>query len=182
MDDLRRAQIEKLVDHFEDRAITQKEIDEFCKNHSIEPVVVRGDLLDYREQVQLDRIVAKLFPKILLESTKLKYVPEFASEKVRKNIEKENDEVRINITKLIEDEGIKYRFVSHVTEELGGLVGNTISQAGTTAFNKAISVMLHLAEKHFGGEYTMKHAKEYAETEIAKSFKEKEEKKDESSE
>lgn len=175
----RREQIERLVKRFEGQAITQDAINEYCKVNGIDPVVPRGELLDYKEQVDHDKIVGGLFPKILAELQNLAYVPEFASEKVRKDIETKNDEVRVNITKLFEEEGIKYRYVSNLSEELGNMVGNAVTSAGTTAFNKALAVMLRIAQDKFGGEFTMKHARDYSEKIIKEDIAKRDAKKSE---
>ena len=173
MDDTRREQIEKLVERFEGTAITQDAINEFCNINKIEPPVTKGELSDYKKQVTQDKIVAKLFPEILAELTKLQYIPEFASRKVRKEMAQKNDEVRVNITKLFEENAIKYRFVSNLSEELGNLVGNTVSSAGTTAFNKALAVMIHITNEKFGGDFNMKHARDYSAEVITKAVDKK---------
>lgn len=176
MDEARRAEIRRIVDHFKGKPVTQKVIEEFCNRSKITPIT-EGELKDYIYQVEHDEKVSTLFPLILAELQKLKYKPEFASEADRKKIDEENDEVRVNITKLYEEYAIEYRLVNTVGEELGNFVGGKIALAGQTAFNKALDVMLHIAKEKFGGEFNMKHAAEYAKEVYEKAGKGGEKKK-----
>ncbi len=170
MDEARRAEIRRIVDHFRGKPVTQNVIDEFCKRSKITPITV-GELKDYIYQVEHDEKVSTMFPLIVAELQKLKYKPEFASEAERKKIDEENDEVRVNITKLYETNAIEYRLVNTLGEELGNFVGGKIALAGQTAFNKALDVMLHITKEKFGGEYNMKHAADYAEEVYKKAEK-----------
>ena len=143
MDEKRRGEVRKIVDHFKGKAITQNVIVEFCNRNKIEPITV-GELSDYKELCNLQ------------------YQPEFADQKIRKDIKEKNDEVRVNITKLMEEHAIPYRLVNSLGEELGNFVGGKIATAGQTAFNKALEVMLLLAKDKFGEEFNMKHVADYA--------------------
>jgi len=167
MDEKRRGEIRRIVDHFRGKAINQNVIEEFCNRNKIEPVTL-GDYKDFLYQVEHDEKVSVLFPLILAELQKLQYQPEFADQKVRKEIAEKNDEVRVNITKLMEEHAIPYRLVNVIGEELGNLVGGKIASAGTTAFNKALEVMLLMAKERFGDEFNMKHVAEYAKEKFAK--------------
>lgn len=161
MDEKRRAEVRKIVDHFKGKALTQNTIVEFCNRNKIEPITV-GELSDYTYQVEHDEKVGVMFPLILKELCNLQYQPEFADQKVRKDIKEKNDEVRVNITKLMEQHAIPYRLVNSLGEELGNFVGGKIATAGQTAFNKALEVMLLLAKDKFGEEFNMKHVADYA--------------------
>lgn len=161
MDEKRREEVRRIVDRFKGKAISQNVIEEFCNLHKIEPVTV-GELSDYIYQVEHDEKVGTLFPLILKELCNLRYQPEFADQKVRKEINERNDEVRVNITKLLEEHAIPYRLVNSLGEELGNFVGGKIASAGQTAFNKALEVMLLLAKDKFGEEFNMKHVADYA--------------------
>lgn len=161
MTEQRRAEVRMIVDNFRGQKVAQEVIDAYCQRLGFEALMV-SDLKDYTYQVESDEMVAVLFPKILVEVQKIAYIPEFADEKVRKQIRETNDEVRVNITKLMESHAIPYRIVSTLGAELGNIVGQSIEMAGTTAFNKALDVMLHIAREKFGGEFNMKHAADYA--------------------
>lgn len=162
MDEKRREEIGLIVKNFIGKAITNEAIAEYCKKIKIDPVTT-GDLKDYIAQVEHDNAVSKLYPDILAELQKLKYKPEFSSEKERKEIGEHNDEIRVNITKIFEKTGIRYTFVEPMGQELGQLVGGTIASAGTTAFNKATEVLLHIASKQFkDNKFTMAHVEKYA--------------------
>lgn len=171
MDEKRREEVARIVAHFRGKAVTQNALTEWCNRNKIEPIVA-GDLEDYTYQVEHDEKVEKLYPLILSEVQKLRYAPEFAPEKLRKEIKTGNDEVRVNITKLFEQHAISYRTVDTLGQELGREVGQTIASAGQTAFNKALEVLLLIARDKFGGEFNMKHAADYAEEHYAKKRKE----------
>lgn len=172
MDEKRRAEIRTIVDFFRGKAVTQDVLKAYCERMHFDPIVV-GDLQDYTAQVEHDETVGKLFPLILAELTHLQYNPEFADEAVRRDIVKRNDEVRVNITKLFEEHALEYKFVTSLSEELGNFVGGKIAMAGTTAFNKALEVLLHMAHERFGGNFTMKNAADYAKEFFEKQFDKK---------
>jgi len=174
MNEQRREEISKIIAHFRGKAINQNVLTEFCNLNKVEPIVI-GDYEDYLYQTEHDERVIKLYPLILAECQKLRYTPEFAPEKERKEIAKGNDEVRVNITKLFEDHAISYRTVDTLGQELGREIGQTIASAGQTAFNKALEVLLLIAKDKFGGEFNMLHAKQYAEERYAKKAIDKKE-------
>lgn len=161
MEESRRAEIRQIIDHFGGQTPPQKVLSDFCERMKFEPLVT-GDFDDYKYQVEHDTMVAKLFPQILSALQKITYIPEFVSEAERKKLREANDEVRVEITKLLEEHAVPYRLVSTLTTELGRMVGQTIEMAGTTAFNKSLEVLLHLANERFGGDFNMKHARDYA--------------------
>jgi hypothetical protein len=163
MEELRREQIGVLANHFKGQAVTQDAINEFCAKNKIEPTVMQGELLDFIAQVEHDEIISKLFPDILKELQNLKYTPEFATASERRAINKTNDEVRVNIAKLIEAHDLPYQFVSPTLEQLGGLAGQTITSAGTTIFNKIIDIMNRITEKELGGKVSAGKVAKYAE-------------------
>lgn len=175
MDEKRRQEIARLIERFYKNPISQDAINEFCQRNSIKEVVMVGELKDYIAQVEHDKRVIAILPKMLLEVQKLRYVPEFSMEKTRKEIIEQNDEVRINITKILEEHNVPYRFVQTMCSDLGSLVGGTISSAGKTAFNKALEVMMLVTARHFGeDEFHMGHAAKFAVDLFDKAEKEKE--------
>ena len=167
MSEQRREEISKIVAHFRGKAINQNVLLEFCNLNKIEPIVL-GDYQDFLYQIEHDEKVMSLYPLILAELQKLRYAPEFSTEKERKEIHKGNDDVRISITKLFEQNAIAYRTVDTLGQELGREIGQTVASAGTTAFNKALEVLLLIAKDKFGGEFNMKHAADFAEEHYAK--------------
>ena len=161
MEESRRAEIRQIIDHFGGQTPHQKVLDEYCQRMKFEQLVV-SDFDDYKYQVEHDTMVSKMFPQILGALQKISYIPEFASESERKKLREQNDNVRVEVTKLLEEHAVPYRLVSTLTNELGRMVGQTIEMAGTTAFNKSLEVLLHLAHQRFGGDFNMKHAADYA--------------------
>lgn len=161
MTEQRRAEIRKIVDNFRGKPLNQKTLTAYCERMHME-VLTMGDYTDFAVQVEHDNMVGKLFPQILAEVQKIQYIPEFASEKVRKELHDQNEEVEINITKLLEKHAVSYRLVSTLTDELAGIVGRTIESGGKRGFNKAMEVLMHLARTKFKGEMNMKHVADYA--------------------
>jgi hypothetical protein len=161
MNEKRRAEIKIIVDRFRGTAITQNAIDEFCNLNHVETVMA-GELSDWIAQVEYDEKIAFLFPLILKELQGIQYQNEFDTEVKRNAVKKLNDEVRVNIVKLLEEHAVEYRYVTKMTEELGGILNHVVTSAGTTAFNKSLEVLMYLARKEFGGEMTLKHARDFA--------------------
>lgn len=160
MEEQRREQIQQIVEHFKRKAPNATVLAEYCKRMKFENLVP-SDFKDYVAQVEHDEKMAKIFPEIMAALQKLVYVPEFAGAEYRKKLNKENDDIRVEIVKILENHGLEYKYAEPTTQELAQLVGGTISSAGKTASNKAAQVMLHLAYKKFGGELTMKHVADY---------------------
>lgn len=161
MEETRRGEIAQIVAHFRNKPVNQNAINEYCNLNKLTPIML-GEYKDYVYQIEHDEKVSVLYPLILKELQNLRYVPEFAPEKERKESLEGNNTVRINITKLFEEHAISYRTVDTLGQELGRMTGGTIESAGSTAFNKALEVLLHLANKEFGGEFNMKHVADYA--------------------
>lgn len=168
MDEQRRELIGRVVAHFRGKAVTQNVLQEYCNLNKIEPAILLGDYQDFLYQVEHDEKVLKLYPLILAELQKLRYAPEFSTEKERKEIREGNDEVRVNIVKLFEENAIAYRTVDTLGQELGRDIGQTVISAGQTAFNKALEVLLLIAREKFEGEFNMKHAADFAKEYIEK--------------
>ncbi len=160
MEETRRAEIREIVEHFGDQKPAQEVLSAYCERMKFEPVMT-GDLEDYTVQVKYDELVTRLYPLILAEIQKISYIPEFAGANKRKEIGQANDQVRVNIVKMIEESGVTYLLVDGITKGIAKEVGQIIESAGTTAFNKAMQVLLHLAHTKFGGDFTMKHAADY---------------------
>ena len=161
MNETRRAEIAQIVEHFRGKLVTNNVIVEYCNLNKIDPIT-HGEYKDYLYQVEHDEKILKLFPLILAEVQKLRYIPEFSDAQTRADIKEGNDKVRVAITMLFEEHAISYRTVETLGNELGRMLGGTVEQAGVTAFNKALEVLLHLAHKQFGEEFNMKHVADYA--------------------
>ena len=103
--------------------------------------------------------------------TELQYVPEFESVKVREGIIKRNAEIEIELSEIIESNALKYNLVSLTTDEIGRALQGAITSAGNRIFNKATSVMMAIAQEHFGGEFNVEHARKYYEDKEKKEDK-----------
>lgn len=157
-----RAEMAQIVEHFKGKPRTDDSIREYCNLNKLEYIPTAGELEDLEYQVEHDAKMVTLYKAILAELQNMEYMPELASGKERKRIAQTNENVRIEITKLFENAGVTFRMIDKVANELGGMTGKTIEQAGTTAFNKAMEVLHSIAKERFGGEFTMAHARDYA--------------------
>lgn len=160
MDSKRREEVRKCIDEFRNVAVTDDLLKAFCERHHFDLLTLQ-DFIDYKYQVEHDEKVQVLFPLILAAVQKIAYIPEFASDKDRKDALQANDEVRVSITKLLEEHAFPYHLVQTSTEELGNMIGRTVSSAGQTAFNRAIQVLNLLAKEKFGGAFNMKNVADY---------------------
>lgn len=192
MTEERRAEIRQIVDHFRSlapymggKAPTQEEIDAYCKqareelftthlkaglskdqaiakvSGKLEPFSP-GFYEDYLVQIEHDELIVKTFKEVLAEVQNLQYIPELAPAEVREAGRKNNEEVRIKVAQIFEENAIRYRLVDTLGKELASIIGQTIEMAGTSVFNKAIGVLLHIAKEKFEGEFNVKHARDYA--------------------
>lgn len=156
------AEMAQIVAHFKGKPRTQNAIIEFCNLNKLEYIPTMDDLQDLEFQVEHDEKMQSIFKQILAELQKMEYVPMLISKNEKKKLVEANDEVRVNITKLFENAGVSFKMIDKVANELGGMIARTVEQAGTTAFNKAMEVLMHIARKQFGGDYNMSHARDYA--------------------
>lgn len=165
-----------LVDHFRGKPYNDTVIVEFCNLNKLEYIPSADDLGDLIYQQEHDEKMVVLFKAILAELQNLAYIPELAGKKERKALVDANDEVRVRITKLFEDHGVAFKMVDKVANELGGMVGRIIESAGTTAFNKTMDVLMHIAREKFNAkELTLTHVRDYAVEVFEKHHAEKKE-------
>lgn len=162
MDELRRSQVAIVAKQFKGQAVSNELLEKFCQSNKIEPMILKGELSDYTAQMEHDEMIQRLLPKLLATLQKYQYVPEYAPEAERKALNKANNDLRIELAELIEEQAIPYRFVSIIGDELGNDIGQMIKSAGTTIFNKTLEVMIHIAREKFGEEFNTKHSRDYA--------------------
>ena len=160
-DQIPRAEMAQIVEHFRGKPRTDDSIAEYCNLNKLSYIPTVGDLEDLEYQVEHDEKMVSIFKGILAELQKLEYMPELSSKNERKRIAKNNDDVRVSITKLFEDGAISFRMVDKVANELGGIIGKIVETAGTTGFNKGMEVLTHMAKERFGGEFNLQHARDY---------------------
>lgn len=168
MTEERREQIKNIVNQFRrDLQVasigtkpTNKEVVKYCQKMNYEPVGL-GDLEDYTVQIQHDERVTHMLPLILSELQNLRYVPEFADVKVRKEIEDSNDAVRIKVVDLLETQGFPYHLLDRLGQEIGGIIGGIVHMAGTTALNRMFGAMLLMAKEKYGENFNSADAARY---------------------
>lgn len=180
MDETRREQIQKIIQHFGGKIPAAKVLTDYCQRMKISPAVVPSDLIDYTVQVTHDDKMSAAYPEILAEVGKMVYVPEYAGAEYRKKLQETNENIVIEIVKILEKHGLRYHLVEPSLNEMGHFVGGALMQAGKRASNKAIQVMSHLTCKQFGlkdiTEFDLSMAEKYTRevfTEAEKKNKEK---------
>ena len=174
-DKLRMEQIGVVINHFQGKEVSQKLMDEFCATMKINPSIAISQYSDYVAQMNHDNEVQALFPLILKEIQGLRYTSMFMTEKEKAKIKDSNDDVRVEVAKLIEQTTITFLDLEHLGDELGNHVGGVIAAAGTTIHNKTRSALLHIAKEKVGGTFTAKHAAEYTEKVYDKATEDKKE-------
>lgn len=160
-EEIPREDIAKIVERFIDQPRTQDAIVEFCNLNKIELIPTVEQLEDYEYQWKHDIIVKALFKEILAELQNLEYIPEFGSKSERQKIRERNDNIRVNIVRLFENRSVEYKLVTTIANELGGMTKSIIEQAGQTAFNKAMEVIMHITKEKFGSDLNLKHVRDY---------------------
>lgn len=163
LDAIRIEEISRIVTHFAESKlpVTDNILLEYCNLNKFEPIILE-QYNDYKFQMEHDKLVGeKIFPEILNEIMKLKYIGTFISKIERKKLEENNEEVRVNIAKILENNNFLHRMIMSTMPSLARLIGQSVEQGGTTAWNKGREMLNHLARTHFGDELNMGHVKQY---------------------
>lgn len=153
--------IYNMVGRFKDKEITQEELTEYCNSvDELEPMLM-SQLKEYSFQVELDQKSVHLFNEMKELIAKLQFGLTFDTDSHAEEVIENNEEVAINISKLVEKRAIQYRFVSTMLDEMGELIGSTVKSAGIRIFNKMSAVLRHMAYDSFGEEFDSKHSEVY---------------------
>ena len=163
LDAIRTEEISRIIQHFSESKlpVNQNVLDEYCNLNKFQPLILE-QYTDYKFQMEHDKLVGEtILPEILNELAKLKYVGTFISKIDRKKLEENNEEVRVNIAKILENNSFLHRLIVPTMNSLASLVGKTVEAGGTTAWNKGREMLNHLARTHFGAELNMGHVKKY---------------------
>lgn len=162
MDDKRRGEIKKIVERFRGEPLTENVLIEFCNINKIDPIPL-GEFEDFLFQYETDIKMVALLKEILAALQGVEYEPMFSTSAEQKRIQEKNEEVRIEVAKIIEKHAVAYIMLDKLGHTLGSIIGNVVESAGTTIWNKANMVLKHIAEAHFGGRFNSKHVADYAE-------------------
>jgi len=162
MDTKKRNEVYDIITAWRGKPYNDGALKSYCERKGYE-FVDSGSLQDYIFQQEHDEKMSALYPKVLAELQNLSYIPEYINQDEQKRIREKNDEVRINIAKLFEEYAVDYRMVDASAKEVSRAIALSVEMAGTTIFNKASSVLMHIAKKKFGGNFNAGHAARYAE-------------------
>ena len=161
-----------LAEHFEGKEFNDKLVAEFCINHKL-PLTDAGSVEDFIYQKQYDERMNTVVSLVLAEVAKYKYNSEYITDQERKEIMEFNEQITINIAKILEDNGIEYRecgFLNFVAGEVNKLLASSLTRVS----NMCATVLAEMAMEKLGDPLTIKHlAKERAQIADRKAKKEK---------
>ena len=148
----------EVVETFRGKPVTQEALNEFCSRRNIEPMTL-GTLDDHIYQVKHDERMAKIYPLVLAEISKMKYYGEYMSESdVKKKVE-ELDAIEDAIVAILTEQELPYRLIDTAMREMTGYIEKIFQNSKTRVSNLCVGVMLKVTEKHFGNkEFTVKDA------------------------
>ena len=121
----------------------------YCDRKGID-FLAEGEYQDHLFQYEHDQRAIELVPKILAKVAEYQYVPDYVSDKKKKEIKEANEKIQYDIAKICEDGGIFYREVDVLTKNLAGEVAQTIENAGTRINNMCSLVISVVAQEKFG--------------------------------
>lgn len=162
MTDVQREQIRLVVDQFNGKPVNQNALNEFCDRNGIDKFDL-GSLEDYTEQVNHDNKISALLSAITPLLQRLKYIPEFAPAKERKDAIQSNNDVEDEIAELIESHGVKYKFLTGANSDISNLLRGTMENAGNMIFNKLSAVIMNVTHDRFGEDLNTMHIRKYIE-------------------
>ena len=150
-----RKQLLQIVEHFDGKPITNEVIREFCNLHKLDYVSV-GVIEDWRFQYGSDKRVATFMPAALAVLMKYKPVPELMGEQERMKIIAENEQLSVEMCKLLEENGILYQEIDLVCKNMGSIAQSIFVDAGSRANNMASTMLAFTAKKTYGDPLTVK--------------------------
>lgn len=150
-----RAELLACVEHYKGVPVTQDALTEYCNLNHIGVISV-GVYSDILYQYNHDKRMDSLVPKIMQILTAYKSIPELLDQADRKKLSDANEQLSVDICKLMEDEGILYEEIDLVTANLGSYLKAILDDAGKRANNMASTMLFHTATEKFGKPMTLK--------------------------
>lgn len=144
-----------LVEHFYGKPVTQDVIVEYCNLNHIEAVPLTT-YEDFKFQYEHDKRMENLVPAILNAILAYKPLPELIDEAARNTIIKNNEQISMEVCRLMEEYGVLYQEVDIVCEGLKGVVSSILTDASQRASNAGARVLMNLAIEKFGTPLTLK--------------------------
>lgn len=143
------------IEHYKGIPVTQDALTEYCNlNHiGVINVDTYGDFL---YQYNHDKRMGSLVPKIMQVLTKLQPLPELIDEAARSKIATANEDLSVEVCKLMEDEGILYQEIDLISENLGSMIKAVLASAGVRANNMCSTMLAHTAREKYGDPLSVK--------------------------
>lgn len=156
MDDKKRYEVRQILDHFGGVPKVENDIiQEYCLRMGFEPITAT-DYEDYLYQDSHDKRFAASLPKVMAILSRLQSLPEYTAPGEREKVIAANDQLEIDICKLLEDEGILYTEIDAFVGQLGGNLKQMMMDVGQRINNAAGQVFTHDARKAYGDPLTVK--------------------------
>lgn len=143
-----------LAEHFRGKKFNDKTVADFCTRNKI-AMTDAGSVEDFIYQVEYDERMLVVYPLVLTEIAKIQFNAEYISDQKLKEISDFNDEISVNIAKILEDNGILYREVGFL-ESLASDVAKIMATAQRRVNNMSALVMAEMAQEKLGDPLTVK--------------------------
>lgn len=153
---LREGEARAIVEFFKGKMTpTNDLLLEFCNKHKYTPISVER-YEDYLYSYEFDRRMEAILPDVCALISKLKWVPECASDSERSKIVDENAAITEEIAFLLEKHNIQYKEVGDVTTKLSTLIRGMLESANVRVGNMAALQLYTAAEEKFGSPLTIR--------------------------
>ena len=130
MDDKKRAEIMAIIEHFGEETPSSKLIEEFATKNGYEPITA-SQYEDWVFQIEYDKKVVAFLAEATKLITQVRYTPELASREEKDKIAEINEDLTIEIAKLIEKYEFSYHVINGLGSDIGRLVAGLFESAGS---------------------------------------------------
>lgn len=143
-----------LAEHFRGKSFNDKLVADFCTRNKI-AIVDAGSVEDFIYQVEYDERMLVVYPLVLAEIAKIQFNADYISDAELKKISDFNDQISVNIAKILEDNGVLYREITFL-ESLAGDVAKIMATAQRRVSNMSATVLAEMAQEKLGDPLTIK--------------------------
>jgi len=144
-------QVRKVLEHFKFAPrVSNMALRQYCERMKFEDVLGEGDYMDNLFQFQHDQRVIAILPKLFTLVATYQYPQDYISDKAKAEIKEHNGDIEWKIAKLLEDEGIVYKEIDIITENLGDTIKGILTSGGNRLNNMCTTVLADLGRKKFG--------------------------------
>lgn len=154
--DVERGAILKIIEHFNAaEGITNSVLLEYCNLEHL-PIMTEGEYADWLFAYKFDKRLSEFIPALFVILSKYQNVPELAGEDKRKAITKANEDLSVEVCKLMEDHGVLYQEIELVTKNIASNLSAIMLSAGVRANNMAAELFAFLASEKLGKPLVLK--------------------------